>query len=506
MNNIRFLITALAIALGLSVASAQSGFMLNTNNGDHHYVNSEELTFTVDADGTHYLSTGSATFPLSDIESLEPYPVHVVNGTEASLSSPWSSGCDTYFVGAWQGQCHTIGTKTSPHPGIWQFRNDGTFQWNATDITHSCKGNWWLDSDAGIIITDATNCPALKIVSKTDDMILLENSTYSEYHTLTRYESEEYEWSLNTPHVIEYRPDGFVVRTTFNNRLFVNLQSFKTGVAWASSATPEDFTLVYAADYAVSQQGAGEGWNFVGEYICNNRPKILDTTDSRVSLSGFSAGDKIIIKSFCQTEDGTTVYGPSLNVCVITPPVDGIFLGEELIDGYVTFWYNQPIDETGSVSSSYSYMSPENAETALANLNRRSSVTWEFPDEKSMGYIKDFSRWNVNSPSQYFKYYGVDLFSPYTHISLPTLLRCNEDWMASTSYTTYYRCMLLYKYSGDDYYQYRGNYYNAAFGVSVYYADEEDVIDMNYGLAASLVSDVSSGCFLPCIKMKVLWE
>lgn len=387
---------------------AQSGLLITTQGDNTELFSGTEFTFgavnSSEEMKTLPLVCGDNKIALSTIVKMEAFPPAISNGTSETISSPIES-VGLQFVGVWNGPNHTVGTKTTPHPGIWEFHNDGTFSWNASDVkNHDMTGTWKYDPVAKLIATDSSRCPVLTVVSEFDDMIVLKNETYNQMYALKRETSPEVTLDAR---IVYFKTDGFVVRTSFVNYQFINQPEFKNGVAYSYSSDPENFQKVYTGNCSLFEAGnIGDNWTGLISRDVNYK-----CFGSDISLDGFTVGDKLILRPFAEFPDGTTLYGEDLKATVITPPADGLFLGDKLNNGYATFWFNKGF-ENGKVSdTSVMYnVYCKDIDDALKSIG----AGWELPtsqpeifryhdgDKSSSLYLNIYSPVNlVNGSNRY---------------------------------------------------------------------------------------------------------
>lgn len=417
MKRIKILAVFLTFCLSLC---AQSGLLITTKSGDTELMQGAEFKFGYSYPKRNLaVENGNQKIDLENIAKIDAYPPVIVNGT-SETSFALGEEADLTFVGVWEGPNHTNGTKTTPHPGIWEFHNDGTFLWTCTDIKgQDMSGKWRYDPSTKLIVTDSFRCPVLAVVSEFDDMLVLKNETFGHMYSLKRQAVPAV--TLNAPHIIYIKPDGFVVRVSMNNHLFVDMP-FKYGVAYSHSTAPDEFEKVYAAncDSVEIYTNVGENWDGLTKGGNNaNWAQYINECRSfggDITLSGFNVGDKLIIRPFAEFSNGSVIYGEDLKVQVVLPPADGIFLGDALRAGCATFWYNKGFTSAGpNKGCTISPMRQDELDKALGHF----SSGWEIPS-----YIPDaMFRYKITSDRT--PYAGeINMFSLINRASGCCVIEC----------------------------------------------------------------------------------
>lgn len=468
MKKLCFVVAFLALFLPVG---AQSGLLITKTGGDTQLMTGREYSFeNINQMKYGAIKYGAKSILLSEIDKIEPFPLEIAEGSaEDYLTPPEPVGLQ--FVGAWEGAKHTIGTISTPHQGIWEFHNDGTFSWTGTDVKgHDISGVWKYDSNTNTIVTDALSCPALTVVSVFDDMILVKNETYNQMYTLSRVSSPSVEVSLNSPHITLFRPDGFVVRVSFVNHHFINQPGYRYGICYSLSTNPGVFENVYAATCGkIGIPELGGDWNGIVYYYDN-----LPVIGGDVCLSGFNIGDKLTLRPFVEFSDGNIVYGEDLKVKVIDPPSDGLFLGEELYDGKAAFWYSRGLTSNGyNFSYTMSPMKPGEADAVIQKLGDG----WEIPS-----YIPKIFRYKLKNSSS-TKEAELNIYSPINNVSSLYSFACIDKGYYGTTRSFFVKV---------------GSTYYCSY--SIIYSDS-----VEFGETLSSTEPSTFAYVIPCKRIEVTW-
>lgn len=451
--------------------NAQSGLIVTTTGGDTQLLNGQDFSFeNISHSRNGIIQCGPMSLRLSDVAKIEPFPREIVNGTvDTELTVPYTDGLQ--FVGVWEGANHTSGTKTTPHPGIWEFHNDGTFTWTGTDVKgQDMEGKWYYDPNSKIIVTNSSRCPALSVVSAVDDMVLVKNETYDQMYTLSRVAAPEV--SLNAPHITLFRPDGFVVRVSFINHRYINMPTYKYGISYSYSDSPDVFEKVYAATCAHMElpEPAGEWTGLLYDY--ENMPAV----GGDVCLTGFNVDDKLILRPFAEFPDGKVIYGEDLKVQVITPPADGLFLGDGISGGKAAFWYSKGFHSNGGDGVAMSAMTPGDVDAAIQKLGDG----WEVPTyiPKMFRYVHEYALMSDKAAK-------LGLYSPVNEVSSLYTFDCRDPWE-------------------NNFNEIRGFFVKKG---SAYYIDKIDISKDKIEFLDELHSTDSStrAYVIPCKRIKVTW-